>query len=96
MATLSAMDGAALFSDWAGGLIWLQLPVSHDGGAEAVRAAVSVVGGHATLLRAGQDIRAAVPVFNPQPDAVATLSLRLKESFDPKHILNPGRMYKGV
>ena len=62
VATLSAMDGAALFSDWAGGLIWLQLPVSHDGGAEAVRAAVSVVGGHATLLRAGQDIRAAVPV----------------------------------
>ena len=94
--TLSTMDGAAWFSDWAGGLIWLQLPVSHDGGAEAVRAAVSDVGGHATLLRAGQDIRAAVPVFHPQPDAVAALSLRLKESFDPKHILNPGRMYAGV
>ena len=93
---LSAMDGAAWFSDWAGGLIWLQLPVSDDAGAEAVRAAVGVAGGHATLVRAGQEVRAAVPVFHPQPDAIAALSLRLKESFDPKHILNPGRMYAGV
>ncbi|MEP3114744.1 FAD-binding protein [Nisaea sp.] len=95
-ATLSAMDGAAWFSDWAGGLIWLRLPVSNDAGAEVVRAAVSADGGHATLVRAGQEIRAAVPVFHPQPEAVARLSQRLKESFDPKHILNPGRMYAGV
>ena len=47
-------------------------------------------------MRAGQEVRAAVPVFHPQPDAIAALSLRLKESFDPKHILNPGRMYAGV
>ena len=90
------MDGAAWFSDWAGGLIWLQLPVSDDAGAEVVRATVGVAGGHATLVRAGQEVRAAVPVFHPQPDAIAALSLRLKESFDPKHILNPGRMYAGV
>lgn len=93
---LSGTAGAAWFSDWAGGLIWLQLPASDDAGAGAVRAAVSAAGGHATLVRAGQEVRAAVPVFHPQPDAIAALSLRLKESFDPKHILNPGRMYAGV
>lgn len=95
-AKLSALDGAAWFSDWAGGLIWLQLPASDDAGAEAVRAVVGAAGGHATLVRAGQEVRAAVPVFHPQPDAIAALSMRLKESFDPKHILNPGRMYAGV
>lgn len=95
-AKLSEMDGAAWFSDWAGGLIWLQLSASDDAGAGAVRTAVSAAGGHATLVRAGQEVRAAVPVFHPQPDGIAALSLRLKESFDPKHILNPGRMYAGV
>ena len=95
-AKLSAMEGAAWFSDWAGGLIWLQLPASDDAGADAVRAAVGAAGGHATLVRAGQDVRATVPVFHPQPEAIARLSQRLKESFDPKHILNPGRMYAGV
>ena len=42
------------------------------------------------------DLRAAVPVFQPQPDAVARLSARVKNSFDPKGLLNPGRMYAGV
>ena len=49
-------------------------------------------GGHATLVRAGLAERAAVPVFEPQPPALATLSARLKEQFDPKGILNPGRL----
>ncbi|UUX51288.1 FAD-binding protein [Nisaea acidiphila] len=93
---LSKLDGAAWFSDWAGGLIWLQLPASTDAAAREVRTAVDAVGGHATLVRATTDVRAAVPVFHPQPAPVAALSRRVKESFDPKQILNPGRMYAGV
>jgi glycolate oxidase FAD binding subunit len=41
-------------------------------------------------------VRAAVPVFHPQPAPIAALSRRVKESFDPKQILNPGRMYAGI
>ena len=51
--------------------------------------------GHATLIRAPQDIRAAVAVFTPQPTALEDLSRRVKTSFDPTGILNPGRMYQG-
>jgi len=61
--------------------------------AELVRAAVRHFGGgHATLVRAAPAIRAAVPVFQPQQPALAALSARLKAEFDPKGILNPGRM----
>jgi len=95
-ADLSKIDGAAWFSDWAGGLIWLQLPASNDASADAVRGALEGVGGHATLVRADRDVRAAVPVFHPQPAPIAALSRRVKESFDPKRILNPGRMYAGI
>jgi glycolate oxidase FAD binding subunit len=49
-------------------------------------------GGHATLVRANPADRAASPVFQPQPPALAALSARLKEQFDPKNILNPARM----
>jgi glycolate oxidase FAD binding subunit len=41
-------------------------------------------------------VRAAVEVFEPQEAAVAALTRRVKESFDPKGVLNPGRMWAGV
>ena len=41
-------------------------------------------------------LRAAVGVFEPQDPALAALTRRVKESFDPKRILGPGRMYAGV
>jgi glycolate oxidase FAD binding subunit len=37
-----------------------------------------------------------VPVFEPQPAPVMALTRRLKETFDPEGILNPGRMYPGL
>jgi glycolate oxidase FAD binding subunit len=87
-------EGADYFYDWAGGLIWLALPAVDDGGAARVRAALN--GGHATLIRAPAAIRATVPVFEPQDAGLAALTRRLKESFDPKGIFGPGRMYAGV
>ena len=54
--------------------------------------ALGPTGGHATLIRAPETVRADVPVFHPQPPALAALALRVKESFDPKGLFNPGRM----
>lgn len=78
--------------DWAGGLIWLEVPPADDAAADIVRGAMN--GGHATLIRAPEAVRAAVAVFEPQAAELAALSQRVKESFDPRHILNPGRMYR--
>ncbi len=81
------------FYDWAGGLIWLSLPPAADAAAATVRGAVAAHGGgHATLVRAPDAVRAAVPVFEPQPEGLAALEARIKETFDPRRILNPGRM----
>jgi glycolate oxidase FAD binding subunit len=84
------------YFDWAGGLVWLALAADEDAGAEIVQTAATAHGGHATLLRAPADVRAAVTVFQPQAPAVAALTKRLKESFDPAGVLNSGRMYPGV
>jgi glycolate oxidase FAD binding subunit len=80
--------------DWAGGLVWLEVPPSHDASEALVRA--SFTAGHATLIRAPEATRAAVAVFQPQAPALAALSGRVKDAFDPRRILNPGRMYRGL
>ena len=80
------------FYDWSGGLIWLALPPSADADHAIVRGALGATGGHATLIRASEAVRAAVPVFQPQSPALSALAARVKESFDPKGLFNPGRM----
>jgi glycolate oxidase FAD binding subunit len=87
---------AQMFYDWAGGLVWVAMPHAEEPGAAAIRAAVGRIGGHATLVRAPTAVRAAVDVFEPEEAGLAALSRRVKESFDPKGILNPGRMRAGV
>lgn len=94
-AAVAAADGV-WFSDWAGGLLWVALPPSDDAGSSLIRSAVAQAGGHATLIRAPAAIRAKVPVFDPQSEGIAALTRRVKDSFDPKGILNPGRMWAGV
>jgi glycolate oxidase FAD binding subunit len=87
---------AQMFYDWAGGLIWVALPFADEPAAAAIRAAVAHVGGHAMLVRAPAPVRASVDVFEPETPGLSALSKRVKESFDPKGILNPGRMWAGV
>jgi glycolate oxidase FAD binding subunit len=88
---------ADVFYDWAGGLIWIALPASNDGGATLVRRALADAGGgHATLIRAPAAVRAAVDVFQPQETGIAALTGRVKDGFDPRRVLNPGRMWAGV
>jgi glycolate oxidase FAD binding subunit len=87
---------AEAFYDWAGGLIWLEVPATADAGTAEIRRAAAIHGGHATLIRAEAGVRAAVEVFQPLSPPVERLTRDLKAAFDPAGILNPGRMYANV
>ncbi len=91
-AGLARDAGADVIYDWGGGLIWAAVPPSADAGAKMLRPRVAAVGGHATLFRASEAVRRDVDVFHPQATGLASLSERVRRSFDPKNILNPGRM----
>jgi glycolate oxidase FAD binding subunit len=86
------MDVTA-FYDWAGALIWLEVPAAADAGAADVRRAASVRGGHATLIRAQPEVRASVDVFEPLKPEIERLTRGVKSAFDPNGLLNRGRMY---
>jgi len=87
---------AQMFYDWGGGLVWVAMPFENEADTGSIRRAVAEIGGHATLVRAPAALRASVDVFQPQEPGLAALSRRVKESFDPKGVFNPGRMWAGV
>ncbi len=91
---LARDTGGDVIYDWGGGLIWAALPPRPDAQATLVRQRVDAVEGHATLVRAPEQIRRNVDVFQPQPAGVAALSERVRHGFDPKNILNRGRMMR--
>lgn len=93
VAAISAYMDCRAFYDWSGGLIWVEVPPTTDAGAADVRRVIATHGGHATLIRAEPEVRAAVEVFQPLEPGLEKLSRRLKAAFDPAGILNPGRMY---
>ena len=92
---LARQSGGDVIYDWGGGLIWAALPPGADALAPLVRQRVAAVGGHAMLLRAGEEVRRQIDVFHPLPAGLAGLSERVRASFDPKAILNRGRMMRG-
>ncbi len=73
--------------EWGGGLRW------YGGEPTGLRAKASQAGGHATLYRAPESLCCREDAFAPLTPALLALHRRLKKVFDPRGILNPGRLY---
>jgi len=95
-ARIAGHGAVQVLFDWAGGLIWLAPGAAEDAAATLVARALAGTGGHAMLVRGPAALRASVDVFSPQDPPLAALTRRVKESFDPRGMLNPGRMWAGV
>ena len=75
--------------DWGGAQRWLRT----DAPPERVFAVAAVAGGHATWVRGHGP---GDPVFQPLPPPLFKLHKALKAAFDPRRILNPGRLYEDL
>lgn len=73
--------------EWGGALRWL----ASDADATTIRQAAAALGGQATLFRSPEP--SAEP-FHPLSAPLLELHQRLKQTFDPHGILNPGRMHQ--
>ena len=91
---LARDSGGDVIYDWGGGLIWAALPPKADAHAALVRQRVEAASGHAMLIRAPESVRRHVDVFHPQAGGLTALGERVRLSFDPKNILNRGRMVR--
>jgi glycolate oxidase FAD binding subunit len=80
--------GGEQLIEWGGALRWLVAGERTDAG--RVRAWAQSNGGHATLFRAADKSAGA---FHPLPEPLLVLHRRLKSTFDPAGVFNPGRLY---
>ncbi len=86
------LNGQTLY-DWGGAQRWL----ISDLEAADIRAAVTNIGGHATLFRqAAQQAQATDSRFQPLAAELLRYHRQLKQAFDPKGIFNPNRLYLGL
>lgn len=75
--------------EWGGAQRWL---FSNEK-PELIRLTALAAGGHACLFRGGDK---SIGVFAPLSAPIEKIHKRLKNTFDPAGIFNPGRMYKGL
>ena len=78
----------AYLVEWGGGQRWWIDTANTS--ADAIRDAARKAGGHATLFRNGDR---ASDIFTPVAPPLMAVHKRLKDSFDPHGIFNPGRLY---
>ena len=88
-------QGTEALMDWGGGLVWAGHAAGDATTHSALQSSVAALGGHATLIKGSEALRAAVPVFQPETAGVAAISAALRARFDPRGILNPGLMGTG-
>ena len=72
--------------DWGGQQWWLR----SDAPPKEIRFAAAKAGGHATLFKGGDRTG---EIFHPLSDTMMQLHEKVRLSFDPKKILNPGVQY---
>ncbi len=83
------------FIDWGGNLIWIEMEKINSEILKEFSRVIENVGGYYTMLKLDDGLKASVDIF--KIDHIKyNLSEKLKNSFDPKRILNPGKMYSGI
>jgi glycolate oxidase FAD binding subunit len=83
------------FIDWGGNLIWLQIDELNLNSLKEIRSLVKNLGGYLTAIKVDESLKASIDIFTID-EVKYKISEKIKKSFDPKRILNPGKMYTGI
>ena len=83
------------FLDWGGSLIWLQIEKITTKILNEIKKIIQGAAGYLTVIKVEEDMKAAIDIFTVDPIKYK-ISEKIKKSFDPKRILNPGKMYSGI
>ncbi|MDC0364736.1 FAD-binding protein [Candidatus Pelagibacter sp.] len=83
------------FIDWSGSLFWMEVPDNEDNKIGQIREFVSKNEGYMTIIMKSENFDFKEKVFSTDK-AKLMISKKIKESFDPKSLFNPGRMYREI
>ena len=83
------------FLDWGGNLIWLELETISLKILREIKDITQEHSGYFTIIKLEDDLKASADIFTIDPIKYK-ISEKIKKSFDPKRIFNPGKMYSGI
>jgi len=83
------------YIDWCGSLFWIEVLEEENIQIKAMKEKIINLGGYLTIVKKSESLSSDVGPFTIN-DTRLLLSQKIKESFDPKKILNPGKMYRGL
>ena len=83
------------YLDWGGSLIWIEAFELSEEMFESIRRKVVKLGGYMMMIKNSEYLPYVEEVFTINRD-LFNISQNIKKSFDPKRILNPGKMYTGI
>ncbi len=88
-------DRFKYYLDWGGALMWLEAFELSEELFESIRRKVIKCGGYVTMIKNSSYLPYVEDVFTINRESF-NISQNIKKSFDPKRILNPGKMYTGI
>ncbi len=83
------------FVDWGGSLVWLEINNLNPKKLREIKELVNSSLGYLTVIKIDEHLKSLVDVFTIDP-VKYKITEKIKKSFDPKGILNPGKMYSGI
>ena len=83
------------FLDWGGSLVWMAFNEINIKILNETKQIVKKHHGYYTIIKIEEDLKASADIFTIDPIKYK-ISEKIKRSFDPKRIFNPGKMYTGI
>ena len=83
------------YIDWCGSLFWIEVLENENTQIKEIKETIINLGGYLTIIKKSESLSSDIDVFTIN-DTRLLLSQKIKESFDPKKLLNPGKMYRGL
>jgi len=83
------------YIDWCGSLFWIEVLEEENIQIKEMKEIIINLGGYLTIVKKSESLSSDIDLFTIN-DTRLLLSQKIKESFDPKKLLNPGKMYRGL
>mgnify|MGYP000966440728 FL=1 len=86
-------DNFKYYIDWCGSLFWIEVIDNENEKIKEIKNIVLKLGGYLTIVKYSENLSSDIDIFTIN-DSRLLLSKKIKESFDPKNLFNPGKMYR--
>ena len=83
------------YIDWCGSLYWIEVQSNKNSKITEIKKLVIELGGYLTIVKKSNEVDYEETTFTVDETRLL-ISEKIKKSFDPKRIFNPGKMYRGI